>query len=113
MTESYGALARSSASMSKAKQAFEVKIPKDLLEQSMKGKVLVYALDSNTIGISRKKSDEWDEKALWKGETELQEQNNHFLLILPRQLVSFYKTFKPNYKVSVYKSGKVHVFFEP
>jgi len=92
---------------------FEIKIPKDLLEHPIKEKVLVYALDSNTIGVSDKRNELWDQKALWCGDAPLEDHKEYYLLILPYPIASFYKSFNQNYKVSVYKSGKIHIFFEP
>ena len=110
MTESYGELARSSESMLKAKEFFEIRISKKLFEYSKHG-VIIYALDSNTIGISPTASEFWDKKSLWKGEAELEDCGDYLLLVLPYQVACFYKNLNPNYKVSVYKSGKIHIFF--
>jgi hypothetical protein len=110
MAETYGELVRSSESMLKAKEFFEIRIPKELFEYS-KPEVFIYALDSNTIGISPTESEFWDKKSLWKGEAELEDCGDYLLLVLPYHVASFYKNLNSAYKVSAYKSGRIHIFF--
>jgi len=110
MTGSYGELARSSESILKAKEFFEIRIPKELFEY-VTHEVFIYALDSNTIGVSPTASEFWDKKSLWKGEAELEDCGDYLLLVLPYQIACFYKNLNPAYKVSAYKSGKIHIFF--
>jgi hypothetical protein len=54
----------------------------------------------------------WYKKSLWNGEAELEDCGDYLLLVLPYQVASFYKNLNPAYKISVYKSGRIHIFFE-
>jgi hypothetical protein len=89
---------------------FEIRIPKELFE-SVTHEVFIYALDSHTLGISPTASEFWDKKSLWKGKAELEDCGDHILVVLPYQVASFFKNLNPAYKVSAYKSGRIHVFF--
>ncbi len=110
MTGSYGELAQSSESISKAKELFEIRIPKALVAFGAR-EIFIYALDSRTLGISATASEFWAEKSLWHGEAHLEDGGDYWVVVLPYQVASFYKQLTPVYKVSAYKSEKVHVFF--
>jgi hypothetical protein len=110
MTGSYGELAKSSESISKAKELFEIRIPKEFVAFGAR-EIFIYALDSRTLGISATASEFWAEKSLWHGEAHLEDSGDYWVVVLPYPVASFYKQLTPAYKVSAYKSGKVHIFF--
>lgn len=68
-------------------------------------------LTRTPLGFPTTASEFWDKKSLWKGEAELEDCGDYLLLVLPYQVACFYKNLNPAYKVSVYKSGKLHIFF--
>jgi hypothetical protein len=112
MTGSYGELAKSSESISKAKELFEIRIPKEFVFVAFGAhEIFIYALDSRTLGISATASEFWAEKSLWHGEAHLEDSGDYWLVVLPYPVASFYKQLTPVYKVSAYKSEKVHIFF--
>jgi predicted transcriptional regulator len=69
-----------------------IEIPKEeIAEDIWKDEVYLYSLSRSSIAISAAKSDEWEERAFWKGSVKVEEENGKLLVQLPEKLASFYR----------------------
>lgn len=67
----------------------EIFIPKELINFSDR-KAKIFALDSQSIGISNNPPDHWLSDSLWNGDANLTEENDGYTLLLPQELIGFY-----------------------
>jgi len=69
-----------------------IEIPKEEIAENMwKDEVYLYSLSRSSIAISATKSEEWEEKAFWKGSVPVEDENGKLLVKLPEKLSSFYR----------------------
>jgi hypothetical protein len=62
----------------------------EIAENLWRDKVFIYSLSRSSIGISATKSEEWAEKAFWKGSAKIEDENGKLLVRLPKEISSFY-----------------------
>jgi hypothetical protein len=88
-----------------------VSIPVDLLEETPAvGVVRVYALSKNTIGISFYPEEEWEERAIWKGDAMVRVNSKDVEVEVPEPISRFYDLRNP--KCSVIADKLIHVYVE-
>jgi len=105
----YGGNARSVESMLKVVRT--VSIPRYLLEKIPAVDVVrVYALSRNTVGISFYPEEEWEEKAIWKGNAMIKVKFEDVVIEIPEPISRFYDLRNP--KVSVIADELIHVYVE-
>jgi hypothetical protein len=105
----YGGNAMSMESMLKVVRT--VCIPRDLLEEIPAVDVVrVYALSKNTIGISFYPEEEWEERAIWKGNALVKVNSKDVEIEMPEPISRFYDLRNP--KVSVIADELIHIYVE-
>ncbi len=57
-------------------------------------KIKIYALDVQTIGLSNNPSKNWTDNCLWVQEADIIQEDTEFTIVLPPQVVRFYKPRK-------------------
>lgn len=69
-----------------------IKIPKEMIAENMwKDTVRVYSLSRSSIAISATKIEEWEKKAFWKGDIQIEEDEKKLIARLPDHLSDFYR----------------------
>ena len=68
----------------------EVYIDLDLLSVSS-SKIRIFALDSQTIGISNNPPNLWIDNCLWQGETDITKGNDEYTIFLQQNILNFYQ----------------------
>jgi len=83
-------------------------VPRDLLDEVPDVDVVrVYALSRNTIGISFYPEEEWEERALWRGNAIINTSKD-IEIEMPEPIARFYDLRNP--KVSVIAGKLIHVY---
>jgi len=59
-----------------------------------KEKIRIFALDAHTIGLSNNPPQIWIEKRLWEGEVTIFKDKEEQTIILPKEIVEFYRPKK-------------------
>jgi len=68
----------------------EIYLDLDMLSISS-SKIRIFALDSQTIGVSNNPPELWIENCLWQGETDIISDEQEHTILLPMSIVSFYQ----------------------
>ncbi len=88
----------------------EIYISTELLNISADS-VRIFALDSQTIGISNTPPKLWVKQCLWEKSATVIKDNQEFMIILPPEVVRFYRPKKIEIAGSVEKDNLLLVIF--
>ena len=72
-------------------------------------KIRIFALDSNTIGLSNAPPKLWQDQRLWEGKIPVLKNNNELTIILPPEIVQFYHPKKIELASSLEKDNVILV----
>ena len=69
-----------------------IEIPKEMIDEDIwKDTVRVYSLSRSSIAISATEIGEWEKKAFWKGDIQVEEEDKKLIVRLPDHLSDFYR----------------------
>ena len=88
----------------------EISIPVDILDKGAKiwgNSAIVYALDSETIGVSGGFNEEWERKASFRNRAPVTRDGDNLIIALPDNVKSFYKLDNRQIDVKIESSNVI------
>lgn len=88
----------------------EINVPVKVLGESSQNwgnSAIVYALDSETIGVSSKFNEQWERKASFRNRAPVTREGDNLKIVLPDEVKSFYKLEGKDIDVKIESSNVV------
>ena len=82
-------------------QAGEVVISRKLFKRPPPRRMMAYAMDIDHLLIAEEEVEELEQRALAKGEVEVAERDDRYVLKLPKKLYDFYRLGESDYTIMV------------